>query len=332
MSTVTDSANKRTDRSATTISRIAVGVDGRPEGNDAVALGAMLAKATDAELMLVAVHPEPLVVLPEEMNWKSLELQAATLLRETRDAMAPHARLVVETDLSVPRALERVVRRERRDLLVVGSSRHGPEGRVRIGKRTRQLLSHFKSALAIAPRGAHGDTKLQLRRIAVGFDGGKESNAALALAASLASDAGAELLVCGVVDDRVPSVGWLALPAGGADVARREEAVLAETYALREFGLNGARAAGVEARAEVLRGRPADALLALSDKADLLVIGSRRWGAVSRLLLGSTGEALAHDAACPLLIVPRPAAETDPWFRRQPSRPRTDDRYGRLRP
>jgi K+-sensing histidine kinase KdpD len=59
MSTVTDSANKRTDPSPTTISRIAVGVDGRPEGNDAVALGAMLAKATHAELMLVAVHPEP---------------------------------------------------------------------------------------------------------------------------------------------------------------------------------------------------------------------------------------------------------------------------------
>lgn len=60
--------------------------------------------------------------------------------------------MVVETDLAVPRALERVVRREHRDLLVVGSSRHGPDGRVRIGKRSRQLLCHFKCALAIAPR------------------------------------------------------------------------------------------------------------------------------------------------------------------------------------
>jgi nucleotide-binding universal stress UspA family protein len=77
--------------------------------------------------------------------------------------------------------------------------------------------------------------------------------------------------------------------------------------ALREFGLSGARATGADAQTEVLRGRPADALLRLSEKVDLLVIGSRRWGPMARLLFGSTGEALAHDGACPLLVVPRPA-------------------------
>jgi nucleotide-binding universal stress UspA family protein len=41
---------------------------------------------------------------------------------------------------------------------------------------------------------------------------------------------------------------------------------------------------------------------------DLLVIGSRRWGPLARLLLGSTGEALARDAGCPLLVAPRAAA------------------------
>jgi nucleotide-binding universal stress UspA family protein len=55
-----------------------------------------------------------------------------------------------------------------------------------------------------------------------------------------------------------------------------------------------------------LRGRPADRLLELCADVDLLVIGSRRWGAVARLMLGSTGEALMHDASCPVLVVPRP--------------------------
>jgi nucleotide-binding universal stress UspA family protein len=59
---------------------------------------------------------------------------------------------------------------------------------------------------------------------------------------------------------------------------------------------------------QVTRGRPADALLPFSEQVDLIVIGSRRWGPVARLLLGSTGEALAHDAACALLVVPRPDA------------------------
>jgi nucleotide-binding universal stress UspA family protein len=60
----------------------------------------------------------------------------------------------------------------------------------------------------------------------------------------------------------------------------------------------------------VVRGRPADALLALAAEVDLLVIGSRRWGSGQRVLLGSTGEALMHDAPCAVLAVPRPAGRT----------------------
>ena len=59
--------------------------------------------------------------------------------------------------------------------------------------------------------------------------------------------------------------------------------------------------------AEAVAGRPADALLALSGDVDLLVIGSRRWGPATRVLLGSTGEALMHDAACSVVAVPRPS-------------------------
>jgi nucleotide-binding universal stress UspA family protein len=70
-----------------------------------------------------------------------------------------------------------------------------------------------------------------------------------------------------------------------------------------------ARATEASASFDVCTGRPADALLALSEEVDLLVVGSRRWGPTARLLLGSTGEALMHDAACPVVAVPRPAEE-----------------------
>jgi nucleotide-binding universal stress UspA family protein len=156
---------------AKTISRIAIGVDGRPESRDAVAFGTSLAAVTHAEVLFVGVRPEPLVVLPEEMNWESLQRQTAELLADTRDAYAPRARVTVETGPSVPRALERVATREDRDLLVVGSSRHAAEGRVRIGTRTRQLLSGLKCALAIVPRGMHRHQNHRLRRIGVGYDG-----------------------------------------------------------------------------------------------------------------------------------------------------------------
>jgi hypothetical protein len=35
----------------------------------------------------------------------------------------------------------------------------------------------------------------------------------------------------------------------------------------------------------------------------------RRWGPLARLVLGGTGERLAHGAQCSLLIVPRPPAD-----------------------
>jgi nucleotide-binding universal stress UspA family protein len=290
-----------------TIKRIAVGVDGYPEGRDAVALGFALARVTTAELMLVAVHSDPLVVLPEGMNWTSLEQQAKATLNAARDSLAPGARIDVETDLSVPRALQRVVRREHRDLLVVGSSRHATDGRVRIGKRTRQLLCHFECPLAVAPRGLRDHPDLQFQRIGVGYDGEPEAETALALAGSIALAAGAELRVRAVVDDRMPPVGWPAM-ATGALLKTWEQAVEEQMASLQVDGQTLGRATGADARVEATRGRPADALLELSEDVDLLVIGSRRWGPASRLLLGSTGEAVMHDARCPVLAVPRPSA------------------------
>jgi nucleotide-binding universal stress UspA family protein len=129
------------------------------------------------------------------MDWGSLETQAEKTLREARQELAPDARVDVETDLFIPRALERVVRREHRDLLVLGSSRHGDEGRVRIGKRTRQLLTECECAIAIAPRGMHSEPEHRFARIGVGYDEGPEAQAALELAATIAAAAGAELHV-----------------------------------------------------------------------------------------------------------------------------------------
>lgn len=288
-----------------TIARIAVGIDGYPEGRDAAVLGAALARATKAELMLVAIHPDPLVVLPSGMDWKGLRKRAEAVLRETRDAVTPDARIVVETDISVARALHRVIGREHRDLLVVGSSRHGPEGRVRIGKRTRQLLCHFECGLAIAPRGMHKRAEPGFARIGVGYDGGPESQAALALAGSIAVANGAELRVRGVVDDRMPAIGRWGL-AGGAIATEWEEVIEADVDSLRERAVAAAESTGASLQAEVVRGRPADALLELCADVDLLVIGSRRWGWAARVMLGSTGEALLHDGGCPVLVVPRP--------------------------
>jgi nucleotide-binding universal stress UspA family protein len=72
-----------------------------------------------------------------------------------------------------------------------------------------------------------------------------------------------------------------------------------------------ALADGLGAALQVLRvphGRHAGHELSeLSRHVDLLVAGSRRWGRAHRVLLGSTGERLTRHAACPVVLVPRPA-------------------------
>jgi nucleotide-binding universal stress UspA family protein len=159
----------------------------------------------------------------------------------------------------------------------------------------------------VAPRGLHEHPQLRLRRIGVGYDGGEESKAALDLAASIAMAARAKLTVQTVVDDRMPPIWWSGLANAGVGIEEWEEAISAEADRRRDEARAAVEATGARARTDVKRGRPADALLALSQEVELLVIGSRRWGPVARVLLGSTGEALLHDALSSVLVVPRPA-------------------------
>ena len=146
----------------------------------------------------------------------------------------------------------------------------GPEGRVRIGNRTRQLLSHSRCALAVAPRGLGEQPARRLARIGVGYDGAPESEAALALAGALAVSTGATLRVRAVVDDRVPMVGWqsamreqvlamwdeLLAPQIAALLERAQSASEA-TGAELERGGRPARPPGRRADGAVRAGRPA---------------------------------------------------------------------------
>jgi hypothetical protein len=60
---------------------------------------------------------------------------------------------------------------------------------------------------------------------------------------------------------------------------------------------------GVEAR--VAYGQPADELAAYSASVDLLIVGSRGYGPIGRLVHGSTSQQLARAARCPLVVLTR---------------------------
>lgn len=285
------------------IELIAVGVHGDAPDCDAALLGTTIADAASAEVMLVAVHPD-LPAMVQRMIGPT-ETKALAAIRDVRGFIAPDARTIVESDRSVAHALARVVSREQVDLLVVGSSRAVPDGRVRIGRRTRQLLGTVPCALAVAPRGLCSRGKLELRVIGVGYDGTPEAAEALWQAGSLARAAGARLRVRAVVDDRLPYLG--VMPADAAELqAIWDDVVRPDVESLRIDAERASLATHAEVAVEVGAGTPIAELLELSQRVDLLAIGSRHWGSPASVLLGGTGEELLHSASCSVVVTPRP--------------------------
>jgi nucleotide-binding universal stress UspA family protein len=62
----------------------------------------------------------------------------------------------------------------------------------------------------------------------------------------------------------------------------------------------------------LLRGSPGQQLADEASAAvDLMVVGSRGYGPLQRVLLGSVSTSLVHSAPCPVMVVPR-TAEFDP--------------------
>lgn len=172
----------------------------------------------------------------------------------------------------------------RPSLVVLGSpARRGPSGAV-VGDVTEAVIHETACPVAVVPHGYHaqeGDVNV----VGVAFTPTEEGRVALHTGAALARAASAKLRV---IEARPGTTGSL---HGG----ELEEAVA---------GID----AGLHAEAEVVAEEPVSALLAMSEKVDMLVIGSRARGARRALVLGSVSREVAERSACPVVIVPRAAA------------------------
>ncbi|WP_127782016.1 universal stress protein [Rhodococcus sp. X156] len=134
--------------------------------------------------------------------------------------------------------------------------------------------------------------------VVVGVDGSAASEPALAIAFEEASLRGAELVAVHAWSDQSlrPATPDRGLPWESIESA--EKAALAESLA----GFTD-RYPDVVVQRVVVQDRPVRHLLACSEGAQLLVVGSRGRGGFRGLLLGSTSTALLHSAECPLMIV-----------------------------
>lgn len=142
------------------------------------------------------------------------------------------------------------------------------------------------------------------RGVVVGVDGSQPSRRALDWAMTEAQLRGLPLYVVSAA----PPAGAYASMAPGAgyieDVSAALEAVRGETERLvGEVNATRAEAFDGDLRVQVFSGTATEALLGLSERHELVVVGSRGVGGFSRLLLGSVSTAVVHHAACPVLVV-----------------------------
>lgn len=197
-------------------------------------------------------------------------------------------------------ALQALAERSEADLIVLGSTHRAHVGSVAPGSIAEHLLHGARCRLVIAPKGygAADHSEDRLRVAAVGFDGMAESYAALEEAARLATKFGGSLRVIGVATP-APAIGAAATAQAGAEAGPDFQTQLNDAVA----ELPG------ELRALPVfeRGDPVRKLLEAAEMGvDLLVLGSRGFGPVMRLLIGSVSSRVIREAPCPVLVVPRP--------------------------
>jgi nucleotide-binding universal stress UspA family protein len=303
---------------------ILVGYDPRAGDHAPVELGAELARLTGAHLIVASVEggapilpvstPQPTVdyaigqvdpdLLPDcgpALAQVDTKLSALGIRYECRRLRSTSAARALQTEAELDEAA----------LLVVGSSRRAAAGRVLGGSTAERLLHGSPCAVGVAPLSwkaedwsGHGKPG----EIGVGYVDSEEGRQALESAHALARHIGAALRVITVVHEklraRLESEPRIESSRFGKDV----EDVEGEYRLERERELRRTLAQfgdDVPVEPEVLVGDPADLLVDLSQRIDLLVCGSRGYGPVRGVLLGSVTWHLIGEAHCPVIVLPR---------------------------
>jgi nucleotide-binding universal stress UspA family protein len=301
--------------------RVLVGYVPTEQGADARALGVDLAAACESDLVLVGVVAAVWIEHLGEQTGPAVvhsgqRERAMSALKEAALELADHAGIGhlerrLEASSSPARGLHDTAVSESADLIVVGSTHHGPLGRVLLGSVGERLLSGAPCAVAVAPRGYAARGQPRFETIAIAFDGSPEALVALRAAHDLATRTGAALQALMVIEPPAAIPGQF-VPLPGLEplvTIERAEALQRQELAAKS-ALDSALhdlAAGNSIEHEVLVGTdPAAAILdVVGAGVDLLVLGSRAYGPLRRTLLGSVSAAVVRHAPCPVLITPR---------------------------
>jgi nucleotide-binding universal stress UspA family protein len=280
------------------------GYDGHDPGRAAVRFARRLGEALDSRVVAVHVY-EHVPFIPakgasegarrelEEDAREAAERLLAELDEPGVETLAVHAE-------SVAQGLQEVAEHERASLLAVGLKERGALARLVMGRVAERLLHGAPCPVAAVPVAVPD----ALTTIAVAYDGRREARAALEAVVPTAVRLKAKLLLLGAIEpDTVPAIALIGAVTDLDERLREEmQARLDEGAALLP--------ANVEVETQVVPGvgGPAIVVACRQHGADLLVSGSRGYGPVRSVMLGSMSRYLVDHAPCPVVVMARGAA------------------------
>ena len=282
---------------------VIVGVDGSARSIDALVLADVLAAALRIRLVIAYVHSLGKLssVFSEDEHELIVRGIAEYTFDQIRDYLpsVPERRLQLISEKSPAAGLHVLAEREQAALMVVGSSHRSNIGRILVGGTAERLLTGASVPVAVAPAG-YSTVRRSIQLVGCAFDGSPESHRSLAWAAELAQTASARLRIVAVHEHILAAT--LALNGGLAtaslnDILQRQlEEQLAEAVAALD--------PGIDASQTLVEGDARDLLSEASGDLDF-VLGSRGYGPMRAVLLGSVSAGLVRSAHSPLVVVPR---------------------------
>lgn len=295
------------------ITHILCAIDFSDESRHALDHAIVLAKWYDAAITGVYVYGPLVPAIPDasglaypgfpvftEGDKKDLEQQLESFLREAQ-AVGVSRNVRVVSGRPADGILD-AAKATGTDMIVMGTHGVGGFQRLIIGSVAERVLRRAACPVMTVPPRAQSTSVVPYKRIVCPVDFGEQAKAALELAASIASEGDAELIVMHVVE-------------AGAEF----DPLAARSFTVPEYH-NAARDAASEALTQLLNddmrewcrpvtriaaGKPYQEILrvAADDKADLIVMGVHGRNPIDLAFFGSTTNHVVRAATCPVMTL-----------------------------
>lgn len=264
--------------------RVVVGIDGRPDCENAIRWGAVEAAARGVGLDLVHafVWAEFRVPLGPSDLAPGLRAQADQIVAEAVDLARKFEPGLPVTGSRVDGFPPAVLLAESRtaDLIVLGSRVTGRLLGLIVSSAGIELSAHAHCPVVVV---RPGDDALVGSCVVIGYDGSPPADAAVEFGLAYARR------------HELPARIVTVLDAADDDDHDLLAAIRPHAH---------------EAEIVEVTGHPSELLLEWSADAQLLVVGSRGHGGFAGLLLGSVSQTMLHQAPCPVAVIPHAAVES----------------------